>query len=82
VARNWHDRGQPRVAGVVPNLPSESGASHQQHGKETAGECVERKAEAAPPHGDTGILNEQALKQVENSVSGEGSHNQPQERQF
>jgi hypothetical protein len=82
VARNWHDRGQPRVAGVVPNLPSESGASHQQRGKETAGKCFERKAEPAPPLRNTGILNEQAMKKVENSVSGEGSHNQQQERRF
>jgi hypothetical protein len=66
-----------RVAAVILNLRSESGASHQQHGKETAGENVERKAEAGPPHRDTGILNEQVMKEVQNSVSGEGSHNQP-----
>ena len=71
-------RGQRRVAAVVLNLRSESGASHQQHGKETAGENVKRKAEARPPHRDTGILNEQVMKEVENSVAGEGSHNQMQ----
>src|SRR5579864_8054282 len=59
------------------NRRSESGTSHQQHGKETAGENVERKAEAGPPHGDTGILNDSMMEEIENSVSGEGSHNQP-----
>src|SRR5689334_10243950 len=59
------------------NLRSESGPSHQQHGQETAGEDVERKAEAGPPYWDTRILNEPVMKEVENSVSGEGSQNQP-----
>jgi len=68
---------QRRVAGVTLNLRSESGASHQQHGKETASENVERKAEAGPPNWDTGIPNNPVMKEVENSVSGEGSHNQP-----
>jgi len=47
-ARHWRGRGQRRVAAVILNLRSESGASRQQHGKETAGENVERKAEAGP----------------------------------
>src|SRR5438046_2019032 len=62
---------------IALNLRSESGASHQQHGKETADENVERKAEAGPPHWDTGILNDPGMKEVENSVPGEGSRNQP-----
>src|SRR5262245_8375971 len=56
---------------------SESGASHQQHRKEAAGENVERKAKPGPPHRDTRILNEQVMKEVENPVSREGGHNQP-----
>jgi hypothetical protein len=65
------------VAAVILNRRIESGASHQEHGKETTGENVERKAEARPPHRDTGILNEQVMKEVENSVSGEAGHSQP-----
>lgn len=52
-------------------------ASHQQYGKESTGENVEGEAEAGPPHWDTWILNEEAMKKVKNSVSSEGSHNQP-----
>src|ERR1041385_5170070 len=59
------------------DLRSESGALHQQHGKEAASENVERKAEAGPPYRNTWILNKQVMKEVENPVSGEGSHNQP-----
>jgi hypothetical protein len=80
-ARHWRRRWQRRVAPIILNLRSESRASHQQHGKETPGENVERKAEAWPPHRDTGILNEQMMKEVENSVSGESSqHNWVLER--
>jgi hypothetical protein len=59
---------------VILDLRGESGTSHQQNGEESAGENVEGKTEGGPPHGDTGILNEQVMKEVENSVSGEGSH--------
>ncbi len=52
-------------------------ASDQRHGKEPTREKVERKAEAGPPYGNTGILNEYMMKEIEDSVSGEGSHNQP-----
>src|SRR5919201_975047 len=62
----------------ISGLRSGLRASHQQHGKETAGENVERKAEAGPPDRDTWTVNEHAMKEVENSVSSQGSHNQPE----
>jgi hypothetical protein len=72
------ERTRSPVAAVILNLRVQSGASYQQHGKEPTGENVERKAEAGPPHWDTGILNEQVMKEVEDCVSGEAGHNQPQ----
>ena len=42
---------------VMLNWRSESGASHQEHGKKTAGENVEGHAEAGPPRRDAWILN-------------------------
>jgi len=62
---------------LLLNLRSESGASHEQHGKENASEDVERKTESRPSHRDSGILNEPVVKEVENSVPGESSDNQP-----
>ncbi len=66
-----------RVAAAILGVRGESGASHQQNGEETAGEHVERKAEAGPPYRDTGILNEQVMKGIESSVSGECGDDQP-----
>ncbi|HET6180715.1 MAG TPA: hypothetical protein VFE61_27600 [Candidatus Sulfotelmatobacter sp.] len=44
----------------------------------TTGQNVERKAEAGPPYRDAGIVNEQVMKKVENTMSDEASHDQPQ----
>ena len=68
---------QRRAVRVILSLCSQCGASHQEHGKNTAGENIKGKTEAGPPQRDTGILNEQVMKEVENTVSSEGSRNQP-----
>ena len=62
---------------LVAPLRSEPGASQQQHGQDSAGENVERKAEAGPPQRDTGILKQAVMKEVADSVSGEASYSQP-----
>ncbi|HZQ69866.1 MAG TPA: hypothetical protein VFA68_15185, partial [Terriglobales bacterium] len=49
------------VAAVVLDRRSGSGASHEQHRKDSAGENVERHAEAGPPRRDTGVLNQSVM---------------------
>ena len=60
------------------NRQSESGTWHQQHGKDSASEDVERNAEAGPPYRDTWVLNQEVMNGTEDSVSCESSRSQPQ----
>jgi len=38
----------------------------------TAENCVDRGTETWPPNPDTSVLNKQVMKEIENSVSGDG----------
>ena len=65
-----------RIAAIL-NPRGQSRASQQKYGKETGGKYIKREAEARPPHGYSGILNELVMKEVENSVSSKRSYNHP-----
>jgi hypothetical protein len=52
-----------------------SGASPQQHSQESTGENIEGKAETRPPRWYAQIFNDQVMKEIENSMSGERGDN-------
>ena len=69
--------GLETFAGFPVGSGGACGTAEQEHGDNGSGEDVEGHAERGPPYGDAGILNDEVVEEVVDSVAGESGGGDP-----